>query len=47
MTEEARLDPSTLSDRDLTARYEMTDGDPEDPEAEALLSEIKRRGLDL
>ena len=39
-------DPKTLSDHDLLAAYEETSGEPGDPIVEALLAEIKRRGLD-
>lgn len=47
MQEETPVDPSTLSDRDLIAHYEMTDGEPDNPRAAALLKEIERRGLDI
>ena len=40
------IDPSTLSDHDLLAAYEGTDGVPGNPEADALLTEIQRRNLD-
>lgn len=40
-------DLQALSDRDLIARYQRTDGEPGDPEADALAAEIERRGLDL
>jgi hypothetical protein len=35
-----------MDDRDLRVAYERTDGEPGNPEADALLAEIKRRGLD-
>lgn len=38
---------ATLSDADLLAAYQRTTGEPEDAEAEALLSEIQRRELDI
>jgi hypothetical protein len=37
--------PATLTDRDLIAAYNETDG--ESAVAEALLAEIERRGLDI
>lgn len=39
-------DHTTLSDEDLLAAYEQTSGAPGDEDADALLAEIKRRGLD-
>lgn len=36
-----------FSDDDLLAAYERTTGEPGNPEAETLLAEIKRRGLDV
>jgi hypothetical protein len=38
-------DPTTLTDAELLAAFQRTDG--ESAEAEALLSEIERRNLDL
>ncbi|SFP98480.1 hypothetical protein [Sphingomonas rubra] len=32
---------------DLLAAYQRTDGEPGNPEADALLAEIERRGLDI
>lgn len=40
-------DASQLSDAELVAAYQRTDGEPGNPEADALLAEIERRGLDL
>lgn len=43
-------DPELLrewSDADLRRAYELTGGEPDDAEAEAILAEIGRRGLDL
>lgn len=34
-------------DRDLLNAYKRTAGEPGDPEAEALIAEIERRGLDI
>lgn len=45
MIEEAEL--AKLSDAALVAAYQRTDGEPGDPEPDALLTEIERRGLDL
>jgi len=39
-------DPKTLSDEELLSAYEETSGEPGDPIADALLAEIKKRGLD-
>ena len=38
---------AALSDADLLAAYQRTNGEPGDAEADALLSEIERRGLDI
>ncbi len=35
------------SDEDLLAAYERTTGEPDNSEAETLLAEIERRGLDV
>jgi hypothetical protein len=35
-----------LDDRALLAAYQRTDGEPGNPEANALAAEIERRGLD-
>lgn len=40
------LDAQTLSDHDLFAAYEPTDGAAANYEADALLAEIRRRNLD-
>jgi hypothetical protein len=40
-------DPKKLSDEDLIAAYGETSGEPGDPIVDALLAEIKRRGLDV
>lgn len=47
MPEPEPIDPKQMSDRDLVAAYVMTEGDPDDPRAEALLAEIERRNLDI
>ena len=51
---EGRYDPdrvlrhiSTLSDPELLAAFQRTDGEAGNPEADALIGEIERRGLDL
>jgi hypothetical protein len=36
-----------MSDRDLVAAYQRTNGVPGNVEADNLLAEIERRGLDL
>lgn len=36
-----------LADRDLLATYQRTSGEPGDPEVEAIIAEIERRGLDI
>jgi hypothetical protein len=36
-----------LSDADLLAAYQRTNGEPGNAEADALLAEIERRGLDV
>lgn len=38
---------AALSAADLLAAYQRTTGEPDDAEAEALLTEIERRGLDI
>jgi hypothetical protein len=43
----AGVDPATWPDEALLAAYQRTDGEPGNLEAEALQSEIERRGLDL
>lgn len=40
-------DPVEVSDRDLLAEYQATSGEPGDPEVEAILAEIEKRGLDI
>lgn len=40
-------DLAGLLDAELVAAYQRTDGEPGNPEADALLAEIERRGLDL
>jgi hypothetical protein len=47
LTREFRLRPFGLSDADLLAAYQRTDGEPGNPEADALAAEIKRRNLNL
>jgi hypothetical protein len=39
--------PADMNDADLIAAYQRTDGEPGNPEADALLAEIERRQLDL
>ncbi len=40
-------DPVEVSDADLLAEYQLTVGEPGDPDVEAILAEIERRGLDI
>lgn len=40
-------DPAAMTDRELIASYQRTGGEPGDPEAEAILAEIERRGFDI
>lgn len=40
-------DPNTMTDQELLSAYEQTSGERDDPISEALLKEIKRRGLDV
>lgn len=40
-------DIESLTDRDLLAAYQRTNGEPGDAEADALLAEIQRRELDI
>ena len=39
--------PEFMTDEELLATYERTSGEPRVVRTEALLAEIKRRGLDL
>ena len=39
-------DMTEMSDADLLAAYQETDGEPGNPVADALCHEIERRGLD-
>lgn len=39
--------PTGVSDTALLAAYQRTDGEPGNPEADALAAEIERRGLDI
>ena len=39
--------PADLCDRDLLAAYQRTSGEPGNPEVEAMLAEIEKRGLDI
>lgn len=39
--------PGQMTDRELLAAYQRTNGEPGEPEADALLAEIERRNLDL
>lgn len=36
-----------MTDAELCAAYQRTDGEPGNPEADALLDEIRRRDLDV
>jgi len=36
-----------FSDEEVVAAYERTNGEPDNKEAEMLLAEIERRGLDV
>lgn len=40
-------DPKTMTDAELLSAYEETSGEAGDPISDALLAEIKRRGLDV
>lgn len=40
-------DPAAMSDHDLLAAYQRTSGEPGDPEVEAIIAEIERRGIDI
>jgi hypothetical protein len=40
-------DPAEVSDRDLLAEYQRSGGEPGDPDVDAILDEIIRRGLDI
>lgn len=39
--------PADMTDQDLLAAYQRTNGEPGDPEADELLAEIERRNLDV
>ena len=39
--------PRDMTDEELCAAYQRTSGEPGDAEADALLAEIQRRGLDV
>ena len=39
-------DLKKLTDAELITAWHRTDGEPDDPEADALAAEIERRGLD-
>jgi hypothetical protein len=39
--------PGDLTDRDLLSAYQRGGGAPGDPEVEAIVTEIERRGLDI
>ncbi|WP_426254479.1 hypothetical protein [Sphingomonas sp. DC2300-3] len=49
MTEDEATPPdlSSLTDDQLLDAYEATSGTPGDPEADRLIAEIQRRGLDV
>ena len=40
-------DPVEISDAELLAEYQRTDGEPGNQEVGAILAEIERRGLDI
>ena len=40
-------DPVEVSDAGLLAEYQRSGGEPGNPEVEAILAEIERRGLDF
>ena len=40
-------DPVKVSDAELLAEYQLTDGDPDRLDVEAIVPEIERRGLDI
>jgi hypothetical protein len=40
-------DPATLTDKQLVAAFQQTDGEPGNPEADALAAELERRELDF
>lgn len=40
-------DPAGVSDAELLAEYQRSGGEPGNPEVEAILAEIERRGLDI
>ncbi len=42
-----KVELADLADKQIVAAYQRTDGEPGNPEADALLCEIERRGLDL
>ena len=42
-----QIEPSSWGDDRLLAAYEQTSGEPGDAAADVLLTEIKRRGLDI
>jgi len=39
--------PAVMTDADLLAAYQRTDGEPRNTEADALLAEIQARDLDI
>jgi hypothetical protein len=44
---EVNDDPVEVSDSDLLAEYQRSGGEPGDPDVDAILDEIIRRGLDI
>lgn len=40
-------DPVEVSDAELLAEYQRTDGEPGNPIVDAIVAEIERRGLDV
>jgi hypothetical protein len=41
------MTPADMTDQDLLAAYQRTNGEPGSAEADALLAEIERRNLDI
>jgi len=39
--------PADMTDQDLLSAYQRTNGEPGDPDADELLREIEKRGLDI
>lgn len=48
MLDDGAMDyPADMTDADLLAAYQRTDGESGNAEADALAAEIERRGLDI